>query len=196
MPESQSVKRIEIGEDDGRAALLVDGVVQSISPEDGLATGGYWAAMVPPDRPARGLVLGLGGGTLVRLLHARFGAFPIVGIDDDPAILEAAIAAGWLPCPELSVVITDAFAYVQNCAERFDYVAVDLFRGEELVGRAFGKTFLRRLRSILAPRGQLAINMFADIRMLTRINRVATLFDIRERRNVGGNIVIHARRRR
>jgi spermidine synthase len=196
MPEAQSEKNIQIAEDDGRAALLVDGVVQSISPEDGLATGGYWAAMLPPDRPSRGLVLGLGGGTLVRLLHARFGPFPIVGIDDDAAILEAATAAGWLPCDELAVVVADAFAYVQTCGERFDYVAVDLFRGEQLVGRAFGKPFLRRLRAILAPRGQLAINLFADVRMLARINRVEAVFELRERRQVGGNIVLHARRRR
>ena len=56
--------RIRIGEDGGRAALLVDGVVQSISPEDGLVDGGYWAAMVPDERPRVALILGLGGGTL------------------------------------------------------------------------------------------------------------------------------------
>lgn len=188
---------MRIGEDGGRTALLVDGVVQSISPEDGLATGGYWAAMVPMDRPRRGLVLGLGGGTLVRLLYARWGSFPIVGVDDDPLIVEVAKSAGWLPSsPELEVVFEDAFRFVQSCHDRFDYVAVDLFRGEELAARAFGKPFLRRLRSVMAPRGQLAINMFADIRMLSRTARIEASFELRERRQVGGNIVIHARRRR
>jgi len=188
---------VHIGEDGGRAALLVDGVVQSISPEDGLATGGYWAAMVPLDRPTRGLVLGLGGGTLVRLLYARWGTFPVVGVDDDPNIVEVARSAGWLPePPHLQVVLADAFAFVQSCQERFDYVAVDLFRGEQLAARAFGKPFLRRLRSVMSPRGQVAINMFADIRMLARIARIETMFELRERRQVGGNIVIQARRRR
>ena len=188
---------VRIGEDAGRSALLVDGVVQSISPEDGLATGGYWAAMVPPDRPSRGLVLGLGGGTLVRLLYARWGTFPVVGVDDDATIVEVANSAGWLPrAPELQVVLADAFEFVQTCTERFDYVAVDLFRGEQLAARAFGKPFLRRLRSVMAPRAQLAINMFADVRMLGRIARISAMFEIRERRQVGGNIVIQARRRR
>src|SRR5215470_18015172 len=121
-----------IGEDGGRAVLLVDGVVQSISPEDGLATGGYWAAMVPEDRPRRGLILGLGGGTLARLLHARWGTFPIVGIDDDPAVLEIARDVGWLPREDLEIVVADAFEYARGCTERFDYIAVDLFRGEHL----------------------------------------------------------------
>jgi len=174
----------------------VDGVVQSISPQDGLTDGGYWGAMVPVDRPHKGLILGLGGGTLARLLHARWGAFPILGVDDDSAVLNLARSVEWLPLEALDVVVADAFAYVRTCQERYDYVAVDLFRGEELDGRAFGKPFLRRIRSLLAPRGQLALNMFTDIRMLSRIDRIATFFEIRERRYVGGNLVIHARRRR
>jgi spermidine synthase len=187
---------VHIGEDGGRAALLVDGIVQSISPEDGLASGGYWAAMVPDDRPKRGLILGLGGGTLARLLHARWGTFPIVGVDDDPAILDLAREVGWLPAEALEIVIADAFDYVQTSHARFDYIAVDLFRGEQLVGRAFGKPFLRRLRSLLEPRGRVAINLFTDIRVLTRVARIATFFDIRDQRGVGGNLVVHAQRRR
>src|SRR6266705_1740549 len=112
-------------------ALLVDGVVQSISPEDGLATGGYWAAMLPATPPRRALILGLGGGTLARLLQARWGThLSIVGVDDDPAVIETARAVGWLPLPGLDVVVEDAFAYARRCADRFDYVALDLYRGE------------------------------------------------------------------
>jgi spermidine synthase len=111
-------------------------------------------------------------------------------------ILDVAAEAGWLPRDGLEIAVTDAFAYVQSCSERFDYVAVDLFRGEELAGRAFGKPFLRRLRTILASRAQLAINVFADVRMPLRVSRIQTFFEIREQRHVGGNVVIHARRRR
>jgi spermidine synthase len=176
--------------------LLVDGVVQSISPEDGMASGGYWAAMVPDDRPRSGLILGLGGGTLARLLHARWGVFPIVGVDDDAAILDLASEVGWLPREGLEIVRADAFQYVQGCQQRFDYIAVDLFRGEQLAGRAFGKAFLRRLRSLLVPRGRVAVNLFTDVRMLARVARIATVFDIRQQHGVGGNLVVHAQRRR
>jgi spermidine synthase len=184
-----------VGEDGGRTALLVNGIVQSISPEDGLAAGGYWAAMVPDVRPSRGLILGLGGGTLARLLHVRWGVFPIVGVDDDPAILELATQLGWLPSQALEVVIADAFEYVQTSNDRFDYIAIDLFRGEQLALRAFGKPFLRRVRNLLEPRGRLAMNLFTDLRMLPRVARIATLFDIREQRGVGGNLIIQAQRR-
>lgn len=191
-----SSRVIRISEDDGRAVLLVDGVVQSISPEDGLADGGYWAAMLPDEPPRQVLILGLGGGTLARLLQARWGALRVVGVDDDDGLLEIARAAGWLPSLGLEVVVGDAFVYVEHCRERFDYVAVDLFRGERMPGRVLGKPFLRRLRALVEPHGRVAINLFRDRRQVDRINRIAAFFDIRGQVLIGGNVIVHARRRR
>ena len=187
---------VRIGQDQGRAALLVDGVVQSISPEDGLADGGYWEKMLPDVRPHRALILGLGGGTLARLLQARWGDVSIVGVDDDEAVLDVATELGWLPRKGgLDVVRLDAFAYVHACHERFDYVAVDLFRGERLDRRIIGKPFLRRVRSLLEPHGRLAINLFSDRYTAARVARIAAIFDLRNQRWVGGNVIVHARRR-
>ncbi len=194
---SPATRLVRIGEDAGRTALLVDGVVQSISPEDGLVDGGYWAAMLPPGRPRRVLILGLGGGTLARLLASRWGAgVHILGVDDDAAIVETARAAGWLAVPDLEVVYADAFDFVRRCQRRFDFVAVDLFRGERVDGRIFARPFLRRLRDLLAPRALLAINMFQDRRVAARCARLESMFCIEEQRLVGGNVVVHARARR
>jgi spermidine synthase len=194
-PETAAV-RVRIGEDGGRAALLVDGVVQSISPEDGLAGGGYWAAMVPDDPPRNALILGLGGGTIARLVRTRWGEVPIVGVDDDAEIVETAGRVGWLPSNGLELVMADAFEYVQTCERRFDFIAVDLFRGQRLAARAFGRPFLRGVRALLEPRGRLAMNMFFDKLARQRETRIASMFDISTINRIGGNVVIHARRRR
>jgi spermidine synthase len=192
----QETHVVRIGEDAGRAALLVDGVVQSISPEDGLARGGYWAAMVPSVRPRRALILGLGGGTVARLLRARFGDQPhIIGVDDDVGIVETARAAGWL-LADVEVVLADAFEFVRTCRERFDYIAIDLFRGERLIGRAVARPFLRSVRGLLEPPGMLAVNLYRDIYAPLRIARLEALFDVREQVHVGGNVVVHAQARR
>jgi spermidine synthase len=188
---------VRIGEDEGRMALLVDGVVQSISPEDGLATGGYWAAMLPTAPPRRALILGLGGGTLARLLQTRWGVgLAIVGVDDDPAVIETARSVGWLPLAGLEEVVEDAFAYVRRCAERFDYIALDLYRGERLVGQELSRPFLRRVRALLEPSGRLAINLFHDTRRVGRLERIAAVFEIERLVEQGGNLVVHARARR
>jgi spermidine synthase len=189
-------REIRIGQDDGRAALLVDGIVQSISPEDGLTDGGYWAAMVPDERPESALILGLGGGTLARLLQSRWPKIRLVGVDDDEAILATATNIGWLLPDQVEIVTADAFDYVQTCSQHFDFVAVDLFRGERLAGRAFGKPFLRRVRGLLTAHGRLAVNMFSDHRAPQRVERIAALFEIRAQVGVGGNVIVHARRRR
>ena len=119
-----------------------------------------------------------------------------IGSDDDADVVETAARVGWLPRTDLKVVMADAFEYVQTSAEHFDFVAVDLFRGERLAGRTFGKPFLRSIRGLLEPRGRVAVNLFVDRRAPEREARIAVYFDIYQRRRIGGNMVIHARQRR
>ena len=58
-----------------------------------------------------------------------------------------------------------------------------------------GRPFLRRLRALLGPRGRVAVNLFFDRREHERAMRIAMLFDIYKTHRVGGNVIIHARRR-
>jgi spermidine synthase len=185
---------VRVGRDAGRAALLVDGVVQSISPADGAADGGYWAAMLPPARPRTALILGYGGGTIARLLVDRWGqGLDIVGVDDDPGVLGAARDVGWLSDGQLGrVELADAFDYVKRCQRRFDYIALDLYRADQFVGRALHKPFLRRLRALLEPRGWLAVNLFVDRLSARRAERLGQVFTIRDRVTVGGNVILRA----
>ncbi len=183
------------GEDDGRRVLLVDGVVQSVL--DDAAEAGYWGAMVPDTRPERALVLGLGGGTVVRLLHARFGPVQTVGVDTDPDVLAFAgreLAA--LPDLDLELVDADAFEYVDAAvegSERFDYACVDLFRADAMPPEVTRRPFLRSLKRLLAPRGIAAFNVFADRRTDDRVRRIERVFRVLDRRQVGKNVVLWCR---
>ena len=183
--------RVRLGEDRGRPALLVDGVVQSVAPA--VAEDGYWCAMLPAHRPRRSLLLGLGGGTLAHLLVARFGPLPMVGVDDDPAVVATACTA-FGPLPDgLQIVIADARTFVWGCAGRFDYVAVDLFHGSQSPRGVFGRPFLRGVHHALTPGGAAVFNLFRDgstarrVEQLRRVLRVERLVQVRD------NVLAHCR---
>jgi spermidine synthase len=185
---------LRLGEDDGRLALLIDGVVQSVAVE-GAAVGGYWAALLPVVRPRRALVLGLGGGTVVQLLHRRFGPLPVVGVERDPEVLALAREQFGLELPGLAIVEADAFDYLDDCQERFDYICVDLFQGGQLQRAVIGRPFLRRLRELIRPGGEIAINLFLDRRADSHLQRIARVLPIRMTERVGKNLIVRAGRR-
>ena len=183
---------VRLGEDRGRPALLVDGVVQSVAPA--FAVGGYWAAMMPEHRPRQALLLGLGGGTIARLLVTRFGPIPIVAVDDEPAVVAVARTAfGPLP-PQLQIVIADARAFVHGCVGGFDYVAVDLFHGSEIPCGVFGQPFLRAVRAALTAGGLTVFNFFLDMRVAHRLERLGRVLRVERQLRVGHNLLVHCRR--
>ena len=182
-----------IAEDDGRHVLLANGVIQSVGPRDALAWGSYWAAMVPPFAPRRALVLGLGGATLPRLIVHRWGgAARLVGVDDDAELLSLVREAGWLDVPGLEPVCADAFAFVHACRERFDYVAVDLYRGDALPHRVLGRRFLAQLSTLLEPPAWLCLNLYGPRVSASSLAPLARLFTLRHKLEVGDNVVVHA----
>lgn len=189
-----TLPRLRYGEDEGRRALLVDGTVQSVDPVGSRrsAEAGYWGAMVPSHRPSRALLLGLGGGTVARLLHTRFGTVSIVGVDDDPTVIELA-GRELADLDGLEVVRRDAFDYVASSQERFDLACVDLYRGAELEARIVGRPFLRQLRDLLFPRGLATFNLFVDRRTETRIRRIERYFRVLQTVPVGKNLVVWCR---
>jgi len=170
----------------------VDGTVQSVLADDPF---GYWQAMVPDVRPRRALLLGLGAGTVARLIHERFGPVPTVGVDDDPAVL--AIARDALAdLASVELVEADAFEYVEQAVangNRFDYAAVDLYRGARLAHGVVGRPFLKALRTLLEPRGVAVFNLFLERRVADRARRIERVFPAVNRRMVGKNILLWVR---
>jgi spermidine synthase len=175
----------------GRRALFVDGVVQSVAPED--AADGYWSAMLPTAAPGSALLLGVGGGTVLHLLLRRFGALPIVGVDNSAAMLATArVAFGALPaCVDL--VEADASSFIYTDERRFGYVAVDLYSAEKLARGILALPFLRALAARLDAGGTVAINLFNDALLAERQMRLERVFDCTALHIVGANAIFHGR---
>lgn len=188
---------------DGRQVLEVGGVVQSMLPgqgemPDGAAQGGYWAAMLPAQCPRRALLLGLGGGTVARLLERRCPGVEIVGVERDEAVVATARAEFELDAiARLRVVLADAFAWVPLAAEQepgaYDFICLDLFEAGRLAQGALGTPFLRQVAALLGPEGRLAVNLMVTARTPEQLRRLQRVYSLERTTRVRGNIVAHAR---
>ncbi|HEV2237807.1 MAG TPA: methyltransferase domain-containing protein [Ktedonobacterales bacterium] len=188
---------------DGRQVLEVGGVVQSVLPQpdapaDDPANGGYWPAMLPARCPRRALLLGLGGGTVARLLARRCPAVELVGVECDEAVLATARAEFALDAvARLRVDVADAFAWVPLAAAEepasYDYICLDLFEAGRLAQGALATEFLRQVAALLAPRGGVAVNLMVTGRTPEQLRRLRRVFHLERTTRVRGNVVVHAR---
>ncbi|MHB1132539.1 MAG: spermidine synthase [Chloroflexota bacterium] len=193
-PSGSGEPRVQAVDSEGQLTLVVDGVVQSVAVRGPQIGRGYWPAMLPERKPTNALILGLGGGTVAHLLVQRFGQLPIVGVDDDPEVLALARQTFGLGAVEgLRVVVDDAFDFVAQCEEQFDYVCVDLFRAGEIPRQATSKTFLRQVRRLLPATGTAAFNLARDRRASERIHRLRQIFFLDRQIFTGLNVVAHCR---
>ncbi|HEY7293753.1 MAG TPA: methyltransferase domain-containing protein [Dehalococcoidia bacterium] len=172
----------------------MDGVVQSVDPDDALS--GYWQAMIPERRPESALLLGLGGGTVAHLLVRRFGPLPITGVELSSEMIALARREFALAELPLTIVQADALQFVHSTGERFGYIAVDLYRGNRLVRGVLALPFLRALAARLLPGGTVACNLFCDAHLEGRLQRLERLFERLRLDLVGANAIVHARPRR
>ena len=186
---------------DGRAALEVGGVTQSVAPsgEDSVdAVEGYWVAMLPERCPRRALLLGLGGATVARLLRARCPAAESVGIERDETVLAVARAEFGLDgIVGLRVELADAFTWVAEAAARepgsYDYICLDLFEAGQLTPGTLATPFLRQIAALLAPGGTLAVNLMVTGRTSEQLHRLERVYHVARTVRVRGNLVVHAR---
>jgi SAM-dependent methyltransferase len=194
-------------------ALEVGGVVQSVSvpPEDIAAAadtsmgdeprpgpgGGYWGLMLPPGCPRRALLLGLGAGTVARLLARRCPNVEMVGVERDAEVIATGRTEfGLDEVTHLTVVEADAFAWVVEHAISepggFDLICLDLFEAGRLAPGTLATPFLRQLVALLTPDGTLTVNLMVTARTPDQLHRLRRVFELRRELRLRGNLVVHA----
>ena len=191
--------------EDGRLALLVGGVTQSVSmaEADGATpVDGYWALMLPPECPRDALLLGLGGGAVATLLARRCPDARMVGVERDLEVLRLAREAFGLDAlTGLRVEEADAFAWVDaqfsgegelaTDTARYDLICVDLFEAGRLVAGTLATPFLRQIAALLAPGGVATFNLMVTGRTSEQLHRLRRVFSVVREQRLRGNIVVH-----
>ena len=164
------LNRIEISESDGMRLLRTDQrAVQStlnIARPEQLVLP-YMAAMMTgllfqPD-PARTLLLGLGGGDLVRFLLHYLPRATIDAVEIDPLMAMVSREHFALPDSErLTLHIDDAGHFISQRHDDYSLILVDIYAGDGVPKLLLEPGFYRNCRDKLAQQGLLVINVLTN----------------------------------
>ncbi|WP_426493253.1 fused MFS/spermidine synthase [Hymenobacter sp. 102] len=113
----------------------------------------------PPDAPV--LVLGMGGGGVVKLLRQERGhTGPITAVELDPAVVEVAASEFSIrPDATLQIVCADAFTWLPTAPlVAYELIVVDLFLDLLLPPQLAEPGFWQHIRRVLRPGGTVVLN--------------------------------------
>lgn len=161
-------QRIEVWESDTCCEFRVAGAVHAWWHRDRFLTGLAWDNLAagcllrqagPPESI---LMLGLAGGTTLRILRHLLPQCRFVSVDVDEGVVEAARQHMHLDDNGVEVHLADAYEWAKGCRERFDVVIDDCYlAGEEDVFRPERKPErgIEVLKGLLKPGGVFLTNL-------------------------------------
>ncbi len=105
------------------------------------------------------LVLGLGGGSIPRMLLSARPQIEVEAVEYDPAIVElAATYFDIRALPRFRIHLEDAAAFLNQCTSRYAIVIIDTYVEERFPDQCASREFIRDARKCLLDDGVLAVN--------------------------------------
>jgi len=104
------------------------------------------------------LILGLGGGTSARLVHANWKEAKIIGVDIDSVIVDLGRKYLRLDESNVKIQIGDALKFVENSKEKFDLILVDLYVGDKFPVEFEREEFVKKIKKITNKNGIVVFN--------------------------------------
>ncbi|MCS5663467.1 MAG: spermine synthase [Flavobacteriales bacterium] len=111
----------------------------------------------------KALILGFGVGSVATILQDEMNLnCEITGIEYDPVINE--IGAKYFKTERFkntNIIQIDALKFVENCQDKFQLIAIDLFNDLEVPEQFMKVSFLRKVLKLLESNGELFFNCIA-----------------------------------
>ncbi|OGM05772.1 hypothetical protein A2125_01140 [Candidatus Woesebacteria bacterium GWB1_43_5] len=117
------------------------------------------------------ITLGLGGGSIAKIVRKNWPKAKITGVEIDPIMVELGKRYIGLDKSGVKIVIGDAYKYITQIsnvktqkhnsklkAEKFDLVCIDLYCGDKFPKKFGDKDFLRLVLGLLTPGGIAVFN--------------------------------------
>jgi spermidine synthase len=124
-----------------------------------------FAGLLLNSKPQRVLIIGLGGGTVPKVMHQLYPQAVIDTIEIDQAVVNVAREYFAFAANEkMSVNITDARVFVKKATLRktqYDYILLDAFNGDYIPEHLMTMEFLQELKKLLSQQGVLVANTFS-----------------------------------
>ena len=109
----------------------------------------------------RALVLGLGGGCAIELLHDRFPGVDVTAIEWDPMMVEIAERIHlFSPSHAPHILVGDALEVLPTLTQPFDLIVFDLYTGQDISPLVFLAPFLFALKHVSHSKTLLLMNAF------------------------------------
>jgi len=103
------------------------------------------------------LILGLGGGTVVKLVKKFWPEAKITGVDLDPIMIELGKKYLGLDEKVVEISISDAFnflaTYDSQHTTKFDLILIDLYVGDDFPKKFESENYIQLVRTVLASGG-------------------------------------------
>ncbi len=107
------------------------------------------------------LVLGVGGGTVVQMLHDMFPGSAIDGVDIDPVMMEIGKTYfGLSDIPKLDLHVCDAKDFVEKKSLRYTYglILIDIFNANQNPDFLLDENFIKNIKRFSATSHTVIIN--------------------------------------
>ena len=130
--------------------------------------------------PKKVLMIGLGGGSLVKYIHRNIPSARVTAIEIEPQVVAAARSYFFLPPDDdrLNVRIGDGAVYVEKHSRCADVILVDGFGEETLADELATQEFYDHCHDALTEDGILVVNLWgSDRRFGTFLERIEKSFD-------------------
>jgi spermidine synthase len=121
-------------------------------------------ALAIAPRATRALVIGLGGGSVVKRMWRDYPWMHVDAVEIDAEVVRIADEFFELPDDErIRVFVDDGRTFVATCTETYDVVIIDAFDDDHVPRPLLTEEFMRECRDLLTEGGVIAYNVIGAV---------------------------------
>ncbi len=114
------------------------------------------------EKPARILVVGLGGGSIPRFLHQHYPTWQIDAVELDPEVVAVARQYfGFADDKTMKAHVGDGRKFIENVKQPYDIIFLDAFGADSIPYALATREFLLAVRKALTPNGIVVGNIWS-----------------------------------